>query len=157
MDNAVFHTTTSIGNIAHRIALMRGVRHLIITEAVQHQRQVNQLCSCDGIGLIRNKVLVEPVVAALCQLVNDTLALTVQIVGIETHTAMQSPRSSIGDIQQLGNNRVLNVITHTPNLITLARMQIVSGTQLLALHLLSHIHLSTQIAQVLEIVAQANG
>ena len=93
------------------------------------------------------------VVPVLCQFVDNTLAFTVQILGIETHAAMQSPRGGIGRIQQFGNGSVLNIVGNTTNLIEFAWMQKVGGAQLLAFYFLMNIYRSPQIAHILEVIA----
>ena len=119
MDGAVLQITTSVGNVTHRITLMRRILHVIVAETMQHQRQINPLRSCDGIGLIRYEVFVKSVIAVLRQFANNTFALIIQIVSAEAHAAMESPRGGIGSIQQLGYHRILYLITYVAYLVAL--------------------------------------
>ena len=156
MNQRVLGITTGIADISHHIADMGKVCLLTVTETVQHQGQVHVCRACHRVGTIADKVLVEPVIALTGQQLCDTLALSIQILYIKNHPALQASVLWTVQLQQVVDGCVLDVIVYMTDIERLTGKQQVGCIYPTPLHRGQHINVGPQKTLVLQLLLDSS-
>ena len=154
MDNRIVGIATMEADVADSVLQVIGVGHLIVAETVQHQREVNAGCSRNRVGPVRDEVLVETVITRICQQLGDTLALIVEGLQTEGHSAVQATILGLVHLQNLRYHRILYVVIDVTERINVTRMNIVRGTQFTSLRRVVSVNRRTQVTHILNLGLQ---